>query len=637
MSFATTSWTDQKLPQHCRIPVQAIGLLALIVLLASMLNAGDAELEQGRRQAVQRAVKTTVAIECKTARGGYFGTGVLISKDGHILTNITVVPEGASNLQIWIKGESQTYDAKIVESDSRTEGVLLQITSNRRDFPCAELLDTEKIPLGSHVFTMGNPLHALKNDDQVAVSSGIVSGLYKLTNADKESKYDGLVLETDAAVNPGSDGGPMFDEKGRLVGIITLGHAAERLQGCAIPTHILYTALPKLQEVVKTYMGGRLSSPVAPTDPTEAALGAAAAQIAPYVLRLDIEREPDKLPGINRRLPPQIIAQLQQQMKLLSLTLRPEAPATGLLISKNEIVTAATLVTARGKIMGAVKSMSWTDPEGQTHPLTLVGAHELLDVALLKIEGYEAKQFAPFETDAALPGPAIGSGVAVVGRIRGSEGITFTKGMVSAVGRGLGLNRVRAYQTDALINYGNVGGPVVDIHGKIVGLAGQIRIGSQWGQSAGVGLFVGAKDLAATLPDLRAGKTIVLPSRTYLGVEFESESKEEGAAIRRVQEDSPASQAGLLKGDLVVEADENPIAEWQELLKNITQKRPGDRVMLVVKRGTEELELTVVLGAHDDPTEATKPGEDDELRDLPPGFGQPQRPQRAPRDNLKKY
>ncbi|HTL51078.1 MAG TPA: trypsin-like peptidase domain-containing protein [Planctomycetota bacterium] len=595
-------------------------LLSAAVLACASLVGGDSELEMGRRLAVQAAVKTTVAIECRLQQGmqpmGFFGTGVLISRDGHILTDITVVPDRATSIRVWVKGEQTIYNAKLIEVNTATEGALIQITGNRHDFPCAELLDTTKLPLGTHIYTMGNPLQALKNDDQVAVSSGIISGMYKLNNADTQSKYNGLVIETDAAVNPGSDGGPIFDEKGRLAGIITLGFEKERLQGCAIPAHVLSTSMKSLQEIVKTYDGGRLRTPTAPTDPLEAALGAAAVKIAPFVVRIDVIREPDTLPPMPGGLSQNQAAQAQAQLKAIELTLRPNTPVTGLWISKDEILTSAAMVTSTNKIMGALKSASWKDSTGTAHSLTLVGYNELMDVALLKIDGYEADSIAALQADAA---PEVGAGVAVVGRIQGSSGFTFTKGMVSAVGRGLGPYQAKAYQTDALINYGNTGGPVVDIRGVIVGLAGQCRVGSSWGQSAGVGFFTGTKDLLAILPELRAGKRIKAPSRTFLGIEQEPKTAADeldGIVIKKVETDSAAAKGGLKDGDRIIAVDGEPSVEAQELLRKVTQKRPGDRLILLVQRAKEELELIITLGAQKE-----QDGDEEKPKIAPPGDG----------------
>ncbi len=590
------------------------------LLAPARAGAEDLELAHGREAAIEHGIQATVAIECRLGRQGTFGTGVLISNDGHILTDITVVPEGAEDIKIWLKGEDTPYDARVVESDPTVEGVVLKIDSKRHDFPFVKLLDTAKLPIGFHLVTLGNPLQSLKDDDQVAVSDGIVSGVYKLRNASTQSHYDGVVLETDAAVNPGSDGGAIIDEDGRLAGIITLGYEKERLQGCGIPTDVLYKALKSLRDVVKTYDDGKLYAPVAPSDPIEEALAVGAQKVAADVVRMDVDREPDRLPDPPLDLPPSMIDLYQQELKQFELTLRPRAPITALMISPDEALTSAALVTANVPNAGKLHSIHFTDPSGKVHDVTLVASHGLMDVALLKIDGYKATQFATLDPTAV---PELGSAVGVIGRMRGDDGYTLTKGMVSAVGRGLGFNQVRAYQTDAKINYGNAGGPVVDIHGNIVGLAGNIRLGSQWGQSAGVGLFVGTKDILDALPDLRAGKTVVMPSRTFLGVENDPAIQVEGAAVLKVLPDSAAAAAGVKNGDVIVEADNRPIEEWEDLLKIVTKKRPGDRLLLVVKRGGKEVELTAYLRSHQDQVADANIPDDQPPPDAPAPHGLP--------------
>jgi S1-C subfamily serine protease len=138
-------------------------------------------------------------------------------------------------------------DAKVVSTDTTTESCVLQVLfeegEKKQALPFVEVADSSKARVGELAYTAGNPFHTISRDGQVAWSIGTLSGIYKIVSADEQSHYSGLVLETDAAVNPGSDGGPLFDANGRLLGIISLCFCESRWLGTAIPVHLIKNSL----------------------------------------------------------------------------------------------------------------------------------------------------------------------------------------------------------------------------------------------------------------------------------------------------------------------------------------------------------------------------------------------------------
>ena len=178
----------------------------------------------------------------------------------------------------------------------------------------------------------------------------------------------------------------------------------------------------------------------------------------------------------------------------------------------------------------------------------IVGTDPSTDVAVLDVDRPESDltvlQFAP---TGALE---VGNPVIVLGSPFGLEG-TLTTGVISAVGREIqspnGFTIENAVQTDAALNHGNSGGPVLDTQGRVVGVAAQIR--SDSGGSDGVGYAVPgdtAKRVAAAL--IADGKV----EHAYLGVSL----ADDGAAkLESVVPNSPASRGGLRTGDVVIEVD----------------------------------------------------------------------------------
>jgi putative serine protease PepD len=219
----------------------------------------------------------------------------------------------------------------------------------------------------------------------------------------------------------------------------------------------------------------------------------------------------------------------------------------------------------------------------------IVGTDPSTDVAVLDVDrpasDLTVLQFAP---TGALE---VGNPVVVLGSPFGLEG-TLTTGVISAVGREIrspnGFTIENAVQTDAALNHGNSGGPVLDMQGRVVGIAAQIR--SDSGGSDGVGYAVPgdtAKRVAAEL--IADGKV----EHAYLGVSL----ADDGAAkLESVVPDSPASRGGLRTGDVVIEVDGESIETGDELRNEIDARKPGDELELKVRRGSQERDVTVELG-----------------------------------------
>jgi putative serine protease PepD len=174
---------------------------------------------------------------------------------------------------------------------------------------------------------------------------------------------------------------------------------------------------------------------------------------------------------------------------------------------------------------------------------------------------------------------------------------SLSTGVVSGLDRTIGATNcfsiAHAIQTDASLNPGNSGGPVLDRQGRLVGIADQIATGGAGSSSSGVGFAVPIDLVKSELSQLERGAQI---RHAYLGVETGDATSGQGALVGSVQGGGPAASAGLHSGDVVTAFDGSPVNGSNDLVGAITGHRPGDRVTLTVKRGSSTRDITVTLG-----------------------------------------
>ena len=226
----------------------------------------------------------------------------------------------------------------------------------------------------------------------------------------------------------------------------------------------------------------------------------------------------------------------------------------------------------------------------------VVGTDPSTDIAVLDVDRPSSEltplQFAP---TGALE---VGNPVIVLGSPFGLEG-TLTTGVISAVGREIqspnGFTIENAVQTDAALNHGNSGGPVLDTQGRVVGVAAQIR--SQSGGSDGVGYAIPGDTAKRVADELIADGKV---EHAYMGVSLQDDG---AARLMEVVPGSPAARAGLRTGDVVTEVDGKSIETGDELRQAIDAKKPGDELELTVRRGSDERDVTVELGTRPETTQ----------------------------------
>ncbi|MGA7991071.1 MAG: Do family serine endopeptidase [Thermoanaerobaculia bacterium] len=243
----------------------------------------------------------------------------------------------------------------------------------------------------------------------------------------------------------------------------------------------------------------------------------------------------------------------------------------------------------------------------------IVGRDAATDLALLKIEGSK-----PFPTVRLGDSDRIrvGEWVMAIG-----DPLNFDKsvtvGVLSGKGRYAGLSRATSafenlLQTDAAINFGNSGGPLVNVNGEVVGINTAI---SRFAQNIGFAVPVNvAKRL---LPQLKKGKVV----RGFLGVNIESVNRKwqeayglkapEGALVQSVEKDKPAAKAGLKYGDVVTRVDDVAVKNNRDLIDYVSSKTPGTKITIGFVRDGREQTTVATLETRPEDGERVVPSEDE--------------------------
>jgi putative serine protease PepD len=248
------------------------------------------------------------------------------------------------------------------------------------------------------------------------------------------------------------------------------------------------------------------------------------------------------------------------------------------------------IVTNQHVVDGA-QSVSVQFWNGKSYTAHVVGTDASTDLAVLKVNA-PSSELSPLTLGDSSK-VAVGDPVVAIGSPFGLQE-TVTSGIVSALHREMTSPNNFAIddsiQTDAAINHGNSGGPLLNAQGKVIGVTSQIE--SDSGGSDGVGFAVPSNTIRSIAEQLiSSGKA----EHAFLGVELKDASSTGGAAIGQVRPDTPASKAGLKAGDVVTGLDGKSIDTASQLRAAINAHRPGDSVSLTYRRGGQSHTVTVKL------------------------------------------
>jgi putative serine protease PepD len=252
--------------------------------------------------------------------------------------------------------------------------------------------------------------------------------------------------------------------------------------------------------------------------------------------------------------------------------------------------TQGHIVTNEHVVDGAT-AISVRLADGKTYRATLTGSDPSTDLAVLKIDA-PASALHPLELGSSSD-LAVGDGVVAIGSPFGLEG-TVTSGIVSALDRQMsspdGFAIEGAIQTDAAINHGNSGGPLLDMSGRVIGVTTQIE--SQSGGFEGVGFAIPSSTVESVASQLIDKGKVEHP---YLGVRIATSSSPAGAGISQVSSGTPAAKAGLRSGDVITAANGIAVKSAGRLRSIIEALHPGDRLKLSYVRSGSTHTVTVTL------------------------------------------
>jgi len=293
-----------------------------------------------------------------------------------------------------------------------------------------------------------------------------------------------------------------------------------------------------------------------------------------------------------------VVGTIPGQMTFFGQTASQTVSGSGIFISDQGYVLTNNHVIAGTTDMTIVLS------DGKQEKATLVGTDPYSDIAVLKASGPAPAVAVLGNSDVLKPGET----AIAIGSPLGDFKNTVTVGVISATGRsidtGQGYQIEDLIQTDAAINQGNSGGPLVDLAGEVIGINTLIV------RNTGTGAVAEGLGFAIPINTARAVATQIIQkgyfSHPYLGISYQPITPDIanaynlpvqwGAYVTAVAASSPASQANLQQGDIITGIDGIAIDANHSYVNTLFLYKPGDQVTLDVTRGDQKLQVMVTLG-----------------------------------------
>jgi serine protease Do len=282
----------------------------------------------------------------------------------------------------------------------------------------------------------------------------------------------------------------------------------------------------------------------------------------------------------------------------------PLGRGSGFIVSEEGYILTNNHVVANAERIGVEL------PDGRRFPAELVGRDPTTDIAVLKIDGANLPAAKLGDSEAT----AVGEFVLAIGN-PGTDFVsalpfTVTAGIVSAKGRTLGIIQQAAggteyaiedlIQTDAVINPGNSGGPLVNYRGEVIGVNTAIQSTTGYYQGYGFAIPISlARDVMEDL--IEHGRVRRAALRVNVGPVSTADARAfelpepRGAVIQDFPDDSPAEDAGMRRGDVIMAVDGRPVQRVGQLQRMIASYEPGERVTVQTVRYGEEVSFNVRL------------------------------------------
>lgn len=269
------------------------------------------------------------------------------------------------------------------------------------------------------------------------------------------------------------------------------------------------------------------------------------------------------------------------------------------------IISSDGYIVTNNHVIDGADEIAVTLSNKKSFTAKVIGADPSSDLAVIKIEAKEL----PFLLYGNSDEVRVGQWVLAIGYPLYLE-TTVTSGIVSAKGRTLDINRRQSdfpvesfIQTDAAVNPGNSGGPLVNLEGKMIGI--NSAIASPTGSYAGYSFTIPVNIVKKIVADLIKHGTV---QRAYLGIEYPRENlsdevkaqngikgEEDGVFVLNARTEGAAAAAGIKKGDVITKINGVPVLSGAEMVGQIATYRPGDKVNISYKREGKEFTANVTL------------------------------------------
>lgn len=325
-------------------------------------------------------------------------------------------------------------------------------------------------------------------------------------------------------------------------------------------------------------------SPTAPPQP-----------IAPATTNLTLKEESAVIEAVRKVKPAvvTIINQMQPRRGIFGGTFTPTSSGSGVIIDAKGYIVTNNHVIEDGRNLQVIFA------DGSKMDATVVGADPVSDLAVVKVNGNVPAAASMGDSNALEPGQvaiAIGS---PLGDYRG----TVTVGVVSGLNRRVGRMQ-RLIQTDAAINSGNSGGPLINTLGQVIGINTLVVRSTNEGNVAeGLGFAIPSNQVREIVTQLISKGRI---ERPFIGIMYQEVDPQiasalnlettQGVVVLQVEPGSPAAKAGLQEKDVILALDNRKIDQDHSLASILFNYKVGDTVTLTIHRDGRQIQIKVTLG-----------------------------------------
>jgi putative serine protease PepD len=281
-----------------------------------------------------------------------------------------------------------------------------------------------------------------------------------------------------------------------------------------------------------------------------------------------------------------------------------EGSGTGFLVDSNGTIVTNAHVAGNNDTV----QVRFND-KGTYHDAKVLSVDASTDLAALKVDESAVQGIRPLEL-ADSDNAQVGDSVVAIGYPLGLDR-TATAGIVSGLERQIespnGFSIDKVIQTDAAVNPGNSGGPLLNAKGQVIGVNSQIATAAGGGEgNVGIAFSIPSNTVKQVLPELESGTQV---KHAYLGLQTTTPRSGSGAEIAQATSGGPADRAGLQAGDVVTKVGDKAISSPDDVAQAIAGDKPGDKVDVTVERNGSEHKVSVTLGQRPEsvPSQQTSP------------------------------